>query len=57
MLSEEEAIVKLIIERDKLREEIDKTMNDNEQALLTKRQSLAAKEKELRNALLALKSV
>lgn len=55
MLSEEEAIVKLKIERDELQEEIDKTRNDNEQALLTKRQSLAAKKKELRNALLAIK--
>jgi len=56
MNQEEEVIVKLKIERDKLREEIVKTMNDNEQALLTKRQLLAAKEKELRNVLLALKS-
>lgn len=55
MKIEEEAALKLLLERDKLREEIDKTMNDNEQALLTKRESLAAKEKELRNALLALK--
>jgi hypothetical protein len=57
MKIEEAAALKLILERDKLQEEINKTMNDNEQALLTKRESLAAKEKELRNALLALKSV
>lgn len=57
MNAEEETIVKLKIERDKLREEIYKTMNDDEQALLTKRQSLALKEKELKNALLALELV